>query len=245
MQSTDHPSPAAGVADSSRDADGRTRTEGLVDRIRSDIAANRYAPGVRLTEKGLAETYGTSRTPVREAARALVQESLLEYVPNWGYRVARLRMRDLDDLYAIRLAVEQQSVRRLADGLGDLTVLGDLLEEWTAPPPPAPSANLVFADESFHERLAEAADGAVLVDTLRSINRRIHALRLREFVDADRIVRTYDQHAGILRAIVDGDPVLATALMTSHILEGQRFVRANAVAQGLIDFEPTSREVDA
>lgn len=213
-----------------------TRTEDLADRIRADIASNVHTPGTRLTEAGLAARYGISRTPVREVLRSLVQESLLEYVPNWGYRVARIRLRDLDDLYAVRIAVEQQAVRRLADGLGNLDAVRALQRTWDRPAPDC-DVNLVFADEAFHEGLAEAAGGAVLLDTLRSINRRIHALRIREFVDAERVRRTYEQHVGITSAILDGDAALATALMTAHILEGGRFVRANAVRHGLVDLD--------
>lgn len=218
-----------------------TRTEGLANRIRADIAANVHGGGDRLTETELATRYGTSRTPVREALRSLVQESLLEYVPNWGYRVARLRLGDLDDLYAVRLAVEQQGVQRLADGRGDLDVVARLLVAWDRPPPAA-DPELVFADERFHEQLAQAAGGAVLLDTLRSINRRIHALRIREFVDPGRVRRTFDQHVAITRAILDGDPALATTLMAAHVLEGQRFVRSQALALGLVEHAPTSAD---
>ena len=214
-----------------------TRTADLVDRIREDIASNRFPPGQRVTEMGLAEAYDTSRTPVREALRALAQEALLEYAPNVGYRVSRLRLQDLDDLYAVRVAVERRGVARLAGGLGDLTVVARLLKVWDGPVASGPSARLVFLDEAFHESLATAAGGSVLAQTLRTINRRIHALRMREFVDEERVARTYDQHAGVLRAIRDRDPELAVALMTSHILEGQRFVRANALALDLVDLD--------
>lgn len=221
------------------DPTATTRSSSLVDQIREDIAANRFPPGTRVTETALAEHYAVSRTPVREALRALAQEALLDHVPNVGYTVTRLRLRDLDDLYALRIAVEQQSVRRLAEGHGDIGVARTLLDFWGGEPDDVqPGPHLVFLDEQFHEGLAEAAGGSVLLDTLRSINRRIHALRMREFIDTTRIARTFDQHSGVLRAILDADPSLAVALMTAHIMEGQRFVRGNAVAQDLVDPEP-------
>jgi len=213
-----------------------TLTGSLVETIRADIAVSVFPPGARLTEEGLAERYGTSRTPVREALRALVQESLLEYVPNAGYSVTRLRLRDLDDLYAIRVALEMRVVRRLAEGLGDLGAVAALLEVWaTVPAAPDPDVNLVFADEGFHEALATASRGPVLAEMLRSINRRLHALRMREFVAPQRIRRTYAQHADILRAVLDGDGDLAAARMEAHILEGHRFVRRASIEAGLVD----------
>jgi len=56
-------------------------------------------PGDLPTEADLAAQFETSRTPVREALRILTQEMLLEHSPHWGYRVSRLDVRDLDDLY--------------------------------------------------------------------------------------------------------------------------------------------------
>ncbi|WP_169786762.1 GntR family transcriptional regulator [Nitriliruptor alkaliphilus] len=214
---------------------GATRTGELVDHLRGDIAAGSFAPGERLTEGALATRYGTSRTPVREALRVLTQEMLLVHVPNWGHRVARLRSTDLDDLYAVRIGIESQSVRRLALGIGDLTAVRGLLDTWdVGPDQRVADVNLVFEDERFHEGLAAAAGGTVLLPLLRQINRRLHSLRMREFVDADRVQRTYEEHASILRAILTGDPTLAAALMHAHILAGQRFVRESALSLGLV-----------
>lgn len=224
-------------------AEHRTRTEALTGRIRADIVGNVLPPGLRLTEKGLARRYEMSRTPVREALRTLAREALLEYAPNAGYRVARLALADLDDLYTLRIAVERECVRRLASGGGDLGVVRALLEVWAAGPQaaPDPEGSLVAADEGFHEALAAATGGTVLVQTLRNINRRIHSLRVREFLDPVRVMRTYEQHAAILRAILDRAGDLADALMAAHILEGHRFVRAFALAHGLVEHEGLDR----
>lgn len=212
-----------------------TRAGELADRLRRDIASGTFAGGERLTEGALAERYGTSRTPVREALRVLTQEMLLDHVPNWGHRVSRLRLSDLDDLYAVRLGVERQSVVRLADGVGDLGAVRELLHVWDVKPDAyRADVNLVFADEAFHESLAAASGGTVLQPALQLINRRLHSLRIREFIDEDRVRRTYEQHASILHAILDADPALASALMQSHILEGQRYVRRSALALGMV-----------
>ncbi|HEX2027935.1 MAG TPA: GntR family transcriptional regulator [Nitriliruptorales bacterium] len=214
---------------------GGTRAGKLVDRLRGDIAAGKFAPGERLTEGALADTYSVSRTPVREALRVLTQEMLLDHVPNWGHRVSRLRLSDLDDLYAVRLGVERQSVHRLAGGMGDLAAVRGLLAVWDVQPVEYHAdVNLVFADENFHETLAAASGGTVLLPTLQLINRRLHSLRIREFIDEDRVRRTYEQHATILHAILDGDATLATALMHAHILEGQRYVRRSALSLGMV-----------
>lgn len=213
----------------------QTRAGRLANLLRRDVAAGKFAPGERITEGELALIYGTSRTPVREALRVLQQEMLLDHVPNWGHRVSSLRLSDLDDLYAVRLGVEQQAVSRLAEGWGDLSAVRELLEVWDVDPTGFPAdVDLVFADEQFHETLAAANGGTVLLPTLQLINRRLHSLRIREFINEDRVRRTYEQHAGILRAILDGDAGYSTALMRSHVLEGQRYVRRSALELGMV-----------
>lgn len=207
-------------------AAGPTRVARLVGRVRGAIASGKLVPGQRVTEAGLAAEFGTSRTPVREALRILTQEMLLEHSPNWGYRVSRLDIEDLDELYAVRVAIECQSVGRLAEGRGDLTTVESLLTTWDIDPATvSPHVDLVFADEQFHESLAAASGGTVLLPMLQLINRRLHSSRMREFIDAVRVQRTYAQHVEILRAIFAGAAPLATALMTAHVLEGKQYVR--------------------
>ncbi|WP_176611507.1 GntR family transcriptional regulator [Actinomadura sp. WMMB 499] len=203
-----------------------TRVARLVEQIRRDIAATRFAPGQRVTESGLAELYGTSRTPVREALRILTREMLLDHVPNWGYRVSQLDLTDLDDLYAVRLAIETQAVSRLASGECDLDPVRLLLVRWDVDRSRMRvDVSLVFEDERFHESLALASGGTVLHSMLQVVNGRLHSARMREFIDERRVLRTYDQHTEILRAILGGDPPVAAALMTAHVLEGKQFVR--------------------
>lgn len=204
-----------------------TRSEQLVEQMRADIASTTFAPGDRITESDLAARYGTSRTPVREALRILTQEMLLEHVPNWGHRVSILDPIDLDDLYSVRIAIECQAVSRLAAGHDDLDVVRELLIKWDVhPTQQCADVRLVFEDEQFHETLAAASGGTVLLSMLQVINRRIHSARIQEFVDSNRVVRTYAQHADILRAILSADRDVAVARMTAHVLEGKQYVRS-------------------
>src|SRR4051812_32536269 len=91
-----------------------TRTERLVELLRHDIILGVWAGGSRLTEEALAERYGVSRTPVREALRTLALESLLDYTPRLGYMVCVINLEEMDDLYAVRITIEEQSAARLA-----------------------------------------------------------------------------------------------------------------------------------
>ncbi|HLF79858.1 MAG TPA: GntR family transcriptional regulator [Dehalococcoidia bacterium] len=205
-----------------------TRTERLVEILRLDIIKGVLPGGTRLTEEGLAERYGVSRTPVREALRVLALESLLDYTPRSGYVVEAIDLDEMDDLYAIRIAIEEQSAARLAGSHGNDSVLNNLLEYWGEMPAAVASGdlNLVYADETFHESLAQASHSSVLPPMLQTINRRLHVLRVRDFMDPERVRLTFDQHAAILESLLKGDARLAQAMLRAHILESHAFVRA-------------------
>src|SRR5712691_11232719 len=123
-----------------------TRTQQLLELIRLDIVRDVLPPGSRVTEEGLAERYGVSRTPVREVLRVLSRESLLRYIPHSGYVVASVDLDEMDDLYAVRVAIEEQVAARVV-ARPATEQLRTLLAFWGDPPAilPAGDVNLVFA----------------------------------------------------------------------------------------------------
>jgi DNA-binding GntR family transcriptional regulator len=205
-----------------------TRSEQLIEMIRLDVVQNRLRPGDRVTEEGLAERYGVSRTPVREALRVLTQESLLRYLPRTGYVVAAVDLDAMDDLYTVRVAIEEQVATRIAAAPA-VEDLQRLLDFWGEMPVSdgEGNVNLVFADEAFHETLAAISGSTVFLPMLQNINQRLHVLRIRDFIDPERVRRTYAQHATILRALLASDARLSRALLRSHVWESHSFVRAS------------------
>lgn len=210
-----------------------TLSEELARLLRAAIVENELPPGERITEEAIAERYGVSRTPVREALRVLTREALLEYRPHAGYAVAAVSLDDLDDLYTIRVSIEEQVAARLG-----LTPVLDALEPLEAfwgrsAAGQGPDLALVFADEQFHEGLADAAGSTVFSSLLRNLNHRLHVLRIRDFADRDRVQRTFEQHAAILRALRARDTRLAQALIRAHIWQSYGFVRSTLHSEGV------------
>jgi len=210
-----------------------TRTEQVVEEIRLEILRNVLPAGARITEESLAERYGLSRTPVREALRLLTRESLLVHVPRAYYEVASVNMDEMDDLYTMRVAVEERVAERIARRGAAAEVAG-LLDFWSTPPASTDGdVHLVFADERFHESLAAASGSTVLAPMLRNINNRLHALRMRDFIDPVRVMRTYEQHAAILHALLKNDGRLAAGLLRAHIWQSYDFVCATMPKAGV------------
>jgi DNA-binding GntR family transcriptional regulator len=89
------------------------------DWIAEHIISGEIKPGEKLTETGLAERMGISRSPVREALQALSREGLITVEPRRGARVNRLNARDVADLYTCRLLLEPRCTAEAAAALTD------------------------------------------------------------------------------------------------------------------------------
>jgi DNA-binding GntR family transcriptional regulator len=110
--------PGAGVGETLRH-DSLARS--AADWIAAHIISGDIKPGEKLTETGLAERMGVSRSPVREALQALSREGLISVEPRRGARVNRLNARDVADLYTCRLLLEPPCTALTAAALTDAT----------------------------------------------------------------------------------------------------------------------------
>jgi DNA-binding GntR family transcriptional regulator len=206
----------------------------LSDRVHHELKRRltlwEYLPGTRMGEEALAAEFGVSRTPVRDALRRLEQEGFLEDTEGWtGYRVRKPDLPRMEELYEVRLSLEQAAVRRLAAAPAGPEI-DELLRLWQQPkgPSPAPDPDMVHADEAFHETLARLAGNQTLYTMLCSIDEHIRIIRTNDFLTPRRISQTYRQHRGILLAVRRGDPDLAVERLSAHIQESQSFVREAA-----------------
>jgi DNA-binding GntR family transcriptional regulator len=106
----------------------QTAAEAVYRALKRDIITLQYRPGAALGEQALANTYGTSRVPVREACRRLQQEGLLMAIPYKGYFVSRISPKEISDCFELRAAIEHRAVELAATRAteGDLERLSQL-----------------------------------------------------------------------------------------------------------------------
>lgn len=117
---------------SANDADGETNGAALAsgrvtDALREAILTGRLAPGSRVRQEELAEEFGISRIPVREALRRLESEGLVMLVPNSGAWVSKLDRAECIEIYKIRERVEPLALAESCPNLSEETL--DRLEE--------------------------------------------------------------------------------------------------------------------
>src|SRR5438270_137987 len=85
---------------------GSTLSASIVATLKERIIAWQYPPEHRMTEEALCREFGVSRSPVREALRVLVTNGFIRRMPNRGYAVRQVSIKDIEELYDVRLALE-------------------------------------------------------------------------------------------------------------------------------------------
>jgi DNA-binding GntR family transcriptional regulator len=194
-----------------------------------------YLPGHRFTEEGLCEEFKVSRSPVREALHMLAEGGLIEKKPNSGYSVRHVDFREMEELYELRLAIEEFAVSRISTKAVDESRLEELKAWWHDLRSRLPeTAGLVpAADEQFHEALAALTGNASLVRALEDIDSRIHFVRLADFSNEKRVATTCDEHLELLEAILAQDPARALDALRRNI-EGGRASVEHAIKEALV-----------
>ncbi|WP_167587470.1 GntR family transcriptional regulator [Kineococcus rubinsiae] len=197
--------------------------------LRQDVLDGVLPPGSRIPEAVLAQRYGTSRVPVREAVRALAAEGFLELRPHAGASVAQVPVDDLADLYAVRSVAEgitaARCARRVAAGQGDelvaeLTRIVDAGFAALEEDRPALGAAL---NTEFHASIASLSQARSMAVLLRRVGEQIQWAYSTTVPQQGR--RAWTEHRRIVTAIASGDEARASAAMEKHIEASRRSFR--------------------
>jgi DNA-binding GntR family transcriptional regulator len=151
--------------------------------LRDRIANVHYRPGDHLYEKILAEEFGVSRTPIREAIIRLKQDNLVIIVPHGGARVTDINLKDFQKLIEIRLILErgaaQLAVRNASQShISRLRVLSDEMKNVKE----GDINGWVDCDSEFHQIIAEASENPFLLEYLSAV--RLQFTRIQRIVSA-------------------------------------------------------------
>jgi DNA-binding GntR family transcriptional regulator len=210
------------------------RSDLVHSELKKQLLEGHFAIGVRLGEMALAEEFGVSRTPVREALSRLWSEGIVDRHPEGGFRPVPPDVSVIRDLYEVRVGLEQLAIARpfRIGTVHERERLLELRDDWMAlaeDPDVEPSPDFVLLDESFHAGLAEASGNPAIVEMLRTVNERIRIVRMQDFLTEERISKTITQHLGILEAVIDRDLATAMARFDDHLHESLAVVEERAM----------------
>ncbi|WP_373352822.1 GntR family transcriptional regulator [Pseudoroseicyclus sp. CXY001] len=187
----------------------------LYDMLRLRIVRGELAPGMRLSEAGVAAEFAISRQPVREVFIRLAEDGLLEIRPQRGSIVPKISRQRVEEARFVREAIEADVVKLAARALAPsaLQELDALLARQEAA---ADVHAFVELDDAFHRALAEGVGRAhawAVIETLKAQLDRVRYLSLTRFPKAKLI----GQHRAVVEAIRAGDAAAAETAMRTHL----------------------------
>lgn len=199
-----------------------TLRDQVADSLRAAVVAGQMVPGEVYSAPGLAERFGVSATPVREALLDLARDGLVEPVRNKGFRVTEPDGATLDATGDVRALLEPEAARRAAGRPGPVRAQAvEGLRPVAARIVEAADAGDVLghvrADREFHAGLLELAGNPVLAETVMRLRDRSRLYGLPGLARAGRLVETAREHDVLLDLIVAGDAEGAAAAMRTHV----------------------------
>jgi DNA-binding GntR family transcriptional regulator len=207
-----------------------TLGERVADGLRTAILTGEYPPGSELKQESLAESFGVSRIPVREALQMLERDGLVVVKPNRRVVVAELSDQDVLDHYAVRALIEGEAAARAAVARTDLSVISAAERRNEEARQAEDLESFLSASAVFHRSIWEAAGGP----TLKAVASQLWSGR--DYTPAflpEQLKRASDEHHLIADAIRRRSPKRARQAMTDHLMrtaEELRSYRAEVAA---------------
>jgi DNA-binding GntR family transcriptional regulator len=186
------------------------------------ILNGRLPPGSQLTEVSLAGQMGISRGPLREAFRGLEEKGLVRVEKNRGAFVRTISPEEGDQIYEVRLAMEELIMKKLVANPGVLreAKLGELLDKADNLACKGDFGGCHQCNIAFHDRLALATGNATLLDNYRRLVGELSLFRHQghaRIADASSLRASVADHREILTAVSAGDAKTAIRLIRNHL----------------------------
>jgi len=192
----------------------------IADRLRSMILSGELAPGERIRQEELADEFGASRIPVREALRILVTDGLVTMVANQGAWVSSLSMEECTEQYLIRERIEPLLLRQSMPNLTEAT-FAELEALITRMEAVSSVGEFIALDREFHALTYSGCPTGTLADIIDQLwnttqhYRRVYSELVRG--TGSGLDMTHLEHRLLLDAISRGDADDAERILTGHI----------------------------
>lgn len=195
-----------------------TAQDAVLSRLREDILTGVLGPGDQLVQESLADRYGVSRVPLREALKTLESEGQLVYHPHRGYFVVELSADDLREVYHLRALLEDAALRAAVPTLDDrdLDDIAELADEIEQAASEGDVRAMTEANRRFHFAMYDAAGMPRLSRLLRQLWEATDAYRALYYQGEDNRHRVTDEHARMVQALRAGDTDVVVALHDEH-----------------------------
>jgi GntR family transcriptional regulator, rspAB operon transcriptional repressor len=202
---------------------GATMASVVFRELRDEIVSMRRKPGEAIAEKQIAESYGVSRTPVREAVLRLADDGLVEVFPQSGTYVSRIPLYRLPEAIVIRKTLEEGTVRHAASRAtaADIRALRANLELQERMRVSGDHEGFHQSDEAFHALLAEVSGYPGFWTVIQQVKVQVDRCRRLTLPEPGRLLKVIAEHTAVVEAIAAHDPERAVRSIAAH-LDGLR-----------------------
>jgi DNA-binding GntR family transcriptional regulator len=198
-----------------------TLVEKAHEHLLSMLVSMEIAPGARIAIDTIARSLGISQTPVREALSRLEAEGLVNKVPNVGYRAsAQMSVREIDDLFALRMLLEPYAAARAAVHMNDEQLhiaeeIGREMDQIEDAGDGVAYARFADADASLHRLVAVGSGNQLIADAIDRLHVHLHIFRYLYNTSAPHEAAA--EHSRIIEALLSHDADGAEAAMRRHL----------------------------
>ncbi|MCY9031367.1 GntR family transcriptional regulator [Bacillus inaquosorum] len=189
------------------------------NQLKKMIFNGTFKPGERINETQLAKSFGVSRSPIREAMRLLEKDGLLKADDRNGFSITSLTAKDVDEIYKIRIPLEQLAVELVIDEASEeeLAILEKQLEETEkAIHNGTEDTEIISLNQRFHELLVDFSHNRHLKNLLEHVNDLIHFCRILNYTGDHRAETILSEHRKIFEEVKKKNKEAAKQYVMAH-----------------------------
>jgi DNA-binding GntR family transcriptional regulator len=207
--------------------------EQIAEVLADEIIERKLSPGSRLPEPALAERFGTSRAPIREALYLLDQAGLVERTPRRGTVVKTYSRREIEELYQVRITLERLALERICEEPdmveACLSTLEPIIREMEA----AQDDPLRYRELNylFHRSIIVVSRSDLVRRLYAQIEGPLKIFLRRMFSAEDAVSKSFGEHLQILAAIEEADAEKAQQRLEKHDIDGMRRAIASSLPE--------------
>jgi GntR family transcriptional regulator, rspAB operon transcriptional repressor len=201
----------------------RSRTENVYFYIKEKIIYGEYSPGELLNEGALAIQLDVSKTPVREALNGLRHEGLVEVIPYKGYFVKKLSIKEIKDLFELRIVLETKTAElaTLKANHQQITSLKELASKrLNENDLENAKKSFLKINENFHTYLGLIAGNDQITNSITSIINQLQPVLFHDVTESS-VTRMFEEHLDLVNAIGERDVNLAREVMLQQLQDSQ------------------------
>lgn len=195
----------------------------VAERLRQRIFAHELTPGTWIDEQKLAEQYGISRTPLREALKVLASEGLVELKPRRGCYVTEISPQDLDDIFPLMAMLEGRCAAEAVTKASnhDIALLKSIHDQLESAARDGRIDAFFEANQEFHKKIQELAGNRWMLSVIQDLRKVLKLSRLHSLSLEGRLQQSLDEHRVIMAAFEARETGKAEKLMHDHLLSGR------------------------